>query len=48
VGLSPSRNRSMLSLLSGDTIDVGGKSPATARGDHGGRCRRLFAAYGSG
>ena len=48
VRLSLSRNRSMLPVLSGDMIDVGGKSPAAARGNHGGRCRRLFSVDGSG
>ena len=40
VRLLPSPKGSMLSLLSGDAYDGGGKGPAAARGDLSGRCRR--------
>jgi adenylate cyclase len=44
----PAANRSMLWLSAGDTGDGGGKGPAAARGDLGGRRRWLFAADGGG
>src|ERR1700731_2384217 len=48
VRLSSSPKGSMLSLLSGDASDGGGKGPAAARSDLSGRCRWLFASDGSG